>query len=166
MCKRDFGGGNRRRRRKFWGLFAPQAKILGAFLRRRRKFWVFLPPILHDLRGPLGRHGAGPTNTLAATHEQTLGAPIAPPNAHEWTGFLTLGGASGGYSFLMCRLLNGGSRLYEPVSCHRVSIIDRGLPARKSWCASISYYSFSMTAMPNSLAQVRGNGPRAAVEAL
>eukprot|EP00966_Prymnesium_polylepis_P020797 478644-Prymnesium_polylepis.1 len=44
--------------------------------------------------------------------------------------------------------------------------IDRGLPARKIWCASISYYSFSMTAMPNSLAQVRGNGHRAAVEAL
>eukprot|EP00966_Prymnesium_polylepis_P031898 742090-Prymnesium_polylepis.1 len=32
--------------------------------------------------------------------------------------------------------------------------------AGKCWCASISYYSFSMTAIPNSLPQVRGDGPR------
>eukprot|EP00966_Prymnesium_polylepis_P316021 7301663-Prymnesium_polylepis.1 len=35
-----------------------------------------------------------------------------------------------------------------------------GQPKEGSWCACISYYSFSMTAMPNGLAQVRGDGPR------
>eukprot|EP00966_Prymnesium_polylepis_P297001 6861677-Prymnesium_polylepis.1 len=44
-----------------------------------------------------------------------------------------------------------------------VELVYRGLPARNRWCASISYYSFSMTAIPNSHAPVRGD---AAVETL
>ena len=30
MCKRDFGGGNRRRRRKFWGLFCAAGENFGS----------------------------------------------------------------------------------------------------------------------------------------